>query len=278
MFMNRHHITLNFSIVFFFTLLTGCDNHSQEVESFKTSIKDNFIDFNGGEMRRKVSFDLSWKLEERNRKVPEYFKVIVSDFTIQKYPTTCYEFEFFMRITGHTSEQFEDAKCPDKKKTPANSIPWHDAQAYCEWLGSIFGKKGSLPTEAQWEFAATSGGKDVEYATNNGKVEPGINTIWGDSKKAPKLPPSIDKYPPNPAGIYGMHGGVYEYVFDWYDELYPANAPVNDPAGPPSGELKIVKGNDYSSSSDPEFLKIITRASTDTKYGSDTTGFRCQLN
>ncbi|MGI0119435.1 formylglycine-generating enzyme family protein [Zooshikella sp. RANM57] len=270
--MNRHHLTLSFSIVFFFTLLSGCDNHSQEIESFKASIKDNFVDFKGGEMHRKVSFDLSWKLEERNREVPDYFKVVVSDFTIQKYPTTCYEFNFFMKVTGDTSEQFEDAKCPDMKKTPANSIPWYDAQAYCEWLGSIFDKKGSLPTEAQWEYAATSGGKDVEYATNNGKIEPGVNTIWGDSKKAPKLPPSINKYPPNPAGIYGLHGGVGEYVFDWHDALYPADAPEKDPMGPTSGTLKVYKGNDFRSS---KISEVYTRGSTDPNYGYYRAGFRC---
>ncbi|MBU2714335.1 formylglycine-generating enzyme family protein, partial [Zooshikella harenae] len=275
MFMSRNRNAFSLSIVFIFTILAGCDKHSQEIETFKTSIKDNFVDFKGGEMHRKVSFDLSWKLRQENISEPDYFKVVVSEFTIQKFPTTCYEFDFFMKVTGHTSDQFEYAKCPDMKKTPANSIPWYDAQAYCEWLGSVFDKKGSLPTEAQWEYAATSGGKDVEYATNNGKIEPGVNTIWGDPKKAPKQPPAIDKYPPNPAGIYGMHGGVYEYVYDWYEDLYPSYAPESNPTGPKDGELKTMKGNHYPSS---VISNILLRGSTDPKYGSYTVGFRCILD
>ena len=66
---------------------------------------------------------------------------------------------------------FEDAQ-----QVPA-IVSWEDAQGYCQWVGELIGQPLSLPTEAQWEYAARNRGEPRLFATNNGLYEPEKNIV-----------------------------------------------------------------------------------------------------
>jgi formylglycine-generating enzyme required for sulfatase activity len=101
-----------------------------------------------------------------------------------------------------------------------------------------------LPTEAEWEMAARGGkySKQYIYAGSNQIDE----VAWTYSNSGSiKHPAGTLK--PNELGLYDMSGNVNEWCNDWYGD-YP-NETVKNPQGPATGNLKVIRGGNYNSSS-----------------------------
>ncbi|MDU7016910.1 MAG: SUMF1/EgtB/PvdO family nonheme iron enzyme [Enterobacter sp.] len=165
-------------------------------------------------------------------------------------------------------------------QTPAH-VDWNEAQQYCQWLATITNLPFSLPTEAQWEYAARSRGKFVIAPTNDGTIQ--IDKSGGnvasekDSKEyAKKMGTSLGVYsplpgnlfPPNPLGIYDMAGNGWEWMKDWYDPDYYKHSPLKDPQGPDNPVYKDYKGN-YTKVVRSQDFSGPRRGLTITRYFSD---------
>ncbi|MGS2617781.1 formylglycine-generating enzyme family protein [Micromonospora sp. LZ34] len=128
---------------------------------------------------------------------------------------------------------------------PVVQIAYADALAYARWAGK------SLPTEAQWEYAARGGLDGATYAWGN-EFTPGgrlmANTWHGDFPWENLAPAGyqgttpVGMFPPNGYGLYDMCGNVWEWTRDLYSAVHPAPAstccspapPRRNPRGGPS--------------------------------------------
>lgn len=169
-----------------------------------------------------------------------------------------------MKASGYAikARGYEEDKerYPDRfaEELPA-AVSWLDAKAFCQWLGEQSDRNVDLPTEAQWEYAARSGGKPLRHATDNGKLEPGRNiseandpalALYGNDQDIPE-PPGL--YPPNPLGLYDMSANVNEWVNDYYQADYYQHSERVNPKGPETGErssffdapLRVMRGGDF---------------------------------
>ena len=110
----------------------------------------------------------------------------------------------------------------------------------------------SLPTEAQWEYTCRAG-SDTEFHFGDDAAMLGQYAWFAGNMNWPGQPGfqgktfyhDVGQKKPSPWGLYDMHGGVWEWCADWYDEDYYIDSPVNDPAGPESGRFRVLRGGSW---------------------------------
>lgn len=133
-------------------------------------------------------------------------------------------------------------------KHPVVNVTWYDALAYATWAG------GTLPTEAQWEYAAR-GTDDRRFPWGNEWSEEKCNNFSDHSPVGGgfhgKCATPGGSYPQSasPFGAQDMAGNVWEWCLDYYDKSYYAVSPVKNPAGADKGELRVLRGGSWGSSS-----------------------------
>ena len=128
-----------------------------------------------------------------------------------------------------------DLLAPDK---PVVFVGWGDAAAFFKALNQREAKEGrrySLPTEAQWEYACRAGSTTPfslgeTLSTDQANYDGGYT--YGDGKKgeARGATMPVGSLPANAWGLHEMHGNVSEWCSDWYANY--TGAAETDPKGP----------------------------------------------
>ena len=111
---------------------------------------------------------------------------------------------------------------------PMYYIWWEEAMEFCRILSNKTGKTYTLPTEAQWEYAARGGKKTkgTKYAGSNA-----IDSVaWYKNNSSDKVHPCGSKCA-NELGLYDMSGNVCEWCLDWYTSAY-LSYDTSNPSGP----------------------------------------------
>jgi len=139
-------------------------------------------------------------------------------------------------------------------------------------ISSDFNKNGyRLPTEAEWEYAARSRGRDDQkYSGTNTESKLGNYAWYG--KSSLKTHPVGSKRP-NELGLYNMSGNVWEWCWDCYGD-YPSG-PQTNPSGPSSGGGRVLRGGGSSFAS---HCCVAYRNSGSPSYGYDDLGFRLAMS
>ncbi|WP_435952666.1 formylglycine-generating enzyme family protein [Dryocola sp. BD626] len=253
----------------------GCDNQTNAIKHFPqeqaelsqylTRVTNDLVYVKGGtfwmgDFCKKMRDGGSWCSSEKDTK--PLHEVELSNFSISKYKVTHEDYNFYLKMAGlpvqHYKEKYEDemmAVMTHFNNSPA-VVTWTEANNYCSWLREETGLSFSLPTEAQWEYAARSRGQYILAATDSGvwreneKNGQGENYATDEDRiiveNSTGLNDSlvhfpVNKYPPSSLGLYGMADNGYEWVKDWYDPDYYKNSPKQDPQGP---EKPVIKDED----------------------------------
>jgi formylglycine-generating enzyme required for sulfatase activity/serine/threonine protein kinase len=158
---------------------------------------------------------------------------------------------------------------------PVQRVSWHDAVKFCNWLSwkeslracyklskkqepdaadpfgdnvnlveIIAGADGfRLPTEAEWEYACRAG-TQTEFSFGDDDKDL-VEYAWFMLNSA-RAPHPVGEKKPNAWGLYDMHGNVFEWCADLYDEKYCESSPQEDPRGPTEGWRRVFRGGGWS--------------------------------
>jgi len=165
-------------------------------------------------------------------------EVCMNDFYIGKYEVTQEQWINIMRSNpSHFSSCGDDC--------PVENVSWNDVQDFISRLNKESGgSKYRLPTEAEWEYAARSGGKRERYSGGDVLADVAWFSDFGGDISDRRTKPVGDKRP-NGLGIYDMSGNVWEWTNDWYASDYYSNSPRNNPTGPSSGDRRVLRGGSF---------------------------------
>ncbi|MDY0170460.1 MAG: formylglycine-generating enzyme family protein [Thermoguttaceae bacterium] len=175
---------------------------------------------------------------DSGRESPQHRVRITKPFYLGKYPITQQQWQAVMESNP---SRFKGPK------NPVENVRWGDCQEFLRRLNKRAAdpRQGfRLPTEAEWEYACRAG-TTTRYSFGDDASQLGEYAWYEDNSDGQTHP--VGQKRPNPWGLYDMHGNVYEWCADWFDENYYANSAVNDPAGPSSGWLRVGRGGGWDS-------------------------------
>ncbi|WP_445747234.1 formylglycine-generating enzyme family protein [Polaribacter sp.] len=135
----------------------------------------------------------------------------VNDFSMSRYEVTVGEYKAFCTATNKAMPEAPYWGWNDQH--PMVNVSFNDAVAYCQWLSKTLGTTYRLPTEAEWEFAATGGtlSKGYTYAGSNN-----IDQVAWYYKNANYQMQKVGLKKPNELGIFDLTGNAWEWCSDWY--------------------------------------------------------------
>lgn len=137
---------------------------------------------------------------------------------------------------------------------PVEDVSWDEVQGFLLRLNARGTRKYRLPTEAEWEYAARSGGKNDTWAGTKNPAELGAYAWFIENAVLQSHP--VGKKKPNEFGIYDMSGNVWQWTSDGYAADFYANSPKQDPTGPAIGKLRVLRGGYWG---DPKEMMRTTR-------------------
>lgn len=205
--------------------------------------------------------------------------VTLSSFALDVHPVTNEQFVRFLEAMGGEKDgnnndiiRLRDSRIKRSggkliiesgyTRHPVVGVTWYGAIAYAKWIGK------RLPTEAEWEAAATCGHENAIYTTGHDIERSQANFFSSDTTP-------VMSYPPNAFNLYDIAGNVYEWCQDWYAYNYYDSSLVEpeNPKGPHQGVYRVLRGGCWKSLK--EDLRCSHRHRNNPGAVNGTYGFRC---
>jgi toxoflavin biosynthesis protein ToxD len=171
-------------------------------------------------------------------------QVHVPAFRLMRYPVTNYEYHRFLTDTQYSSlpTSWRFGRYPHERANhPVWSVSEAAASMYASWLSHRLGRRFRLPTEAEWEYAA-SGGDDREYPWGNVFRHDAANT----AEAGPLSTTPVGMYPAGRSllGVDDLAGNVEEFVAG--DYLPYACGRIDDDSTTGGHTYRVTRGGSFA--------------------------------
>lgn len=212
-------------------------------------------------------------------------RLIVDNYSLGESEVTINQYLMFVGIDQLPLSQ-QQVKSTNGEN-PVVNISWNDAIRYCNWLsekegltpvyqigiGAVVSQLDNngyrLPTEAEWEYAASEGGQSSVFAGSSRQDEVAwtINNSGG-------VPMNVKQKKANAFGLYDMSGNVSEWCQDWYGKYDSSR--LNSGRGPVNGNFKVLRGGAFSQ--EPYRCRVSFRIYRNPSSSKEDIGFRIAKN
>ncbi len=187
-------------------------------------------------------------------------KVALSGFWMGKYEVTQGQWQ---QIMGNNPSGFKKGN-----EFPVERVSWKDANAFIKKLNNRAGHTFTLPSEAQWEYAARSGGKNQKYSGGDD-----VNRFAWYNKNSSNSTHKVGTKMSNDLGIHDMSGNVWEWCQDIYAKDAYKKHSSNNPIYAQSGSRRVYRGGSWGSYL-PADVRCANRDGNTPDYRNDYLGFR----
>ena len=217
-------------------------------------------------------------------------QVTLSDYYIGKYEVTQRLWEYVMNYSGvcadgTTMSAYSSGPWLGSNPSssygkgdyyPAYYVSHYDiVNVFLPRLNRITGREYSLPTEAEWEYAARGGNKSKGYkysgSDNIGDVAWYYDNACDTSDNYGSHP--VGSKQANELGIHDMSGNVWEWCQDWYGGY--SSSSQTDPAGPSTGSDRVIRGGYWGN--DAQGCRVSGRYNSNPDYRGYYIGIRLVL-
>ena len=114
-------------------------------------------------------------------------------------------------------------------------LQWHDKA----------GETYRLPTDAQWEYACRVGTKTT-FSFGDDEKQLGEYAWFAGNTAGEQYTHAVGLKKPNPWGLFDMHGNVWEWCSDWYDNTLPGGTnPIDPHRNSGGGSLRVLRGGSW---------------------------------
>lgn len=204
------------------------------------------------------------------------YKVRLGNYQMARTETTNWQYHLYCEATGIDSVARTQEGWPLQGNVPVVNVNWYDAVQYANWVSQqmnvqlayqidrankdtnnlssydeikwtvqVQETKGyRLPTEAEWEFAASGGKKAKKRYTYSGSDT--LDVVGWYNSNSNSRPQAFGKKKANDLGLVDMSGNVYEWCWDWYVGGFDPEDTLN-PRGPKQGQRRVLHGGSWVS-------------------------------
>lgn len=225
----------------------------------------------------KVTIEIRANPDDPNSKVANTLRRTVEPFWIARYPVTIVQYQAFLqachrdgewRLPPGLSFTLPADYPPPKHRArhgnhPADSLNWWDAMAFCHWLSSCLGYQVRLPTEFEWQLAATGGDPKKVYPWGPDWDPQRANTLESELNRST----AVGLYPLGAAhaGVLDLAGNLWEWCLNDFND-------PDDTGFPGAESLRALRGGSWHYNPDFARSAYRLRLNPDDRY--DDFGFR----
>ena len=223
------------------------------------------------QMGCKDKFIAQWQCSDNEQ--PAHEVNFRSPFAVSKFEITFTEWDACVAGGGCRRNTAGDQGW-GRGNRPVVAINWDDAQSYVNWLSVQSGEEYRLPSEAEWEYFARAGTDSPHsWETSFIRTEPypancrSCNNQWSGRRTAP-----VGSFTPNPFGLHDLHGNVWEWVQDCWNDTY-TGAPIDGSAWLGGNcQNRVNRGGSFADG--PHALRSAKRGASPASDRFNNVGFR----
>ena len=189
---------------------------------------------------------------KRNYSESPQHTVTVQPFFMGKFPVTQNQWAIVAALKKISIDLNPDPSRFKGANRPIEQVSWDDAIEFCARLSNKTGKTYRLPSEAEWEYACRAGTTTPFYfgetiTTNLVNYNGNYTYNFGSIGEFREQTTDVGKFPPNPFGVFDMHGNIWEWCQDTWHENYYNEAPTDASPWISESKERLLRGGSWNS-------------------------------